>query len=134
MSKTEALRTEKNVIISRIENAEKINPAMAIPERPRHNNPIGVLGTGERYRVTFEDEEGLKYYLIISSDEQEDYITGMQGTIAVNGDRVVSWSNRRVGRRVLLRLRRAAFILLVVIIILLLCYMIGSIAEKRFIP
>ena len=134
MSKTEALRTEKNVIISRIENAEKNNPAMAIPERPRHNNPIGVLGTGERYRVTFEDEEGLKYYLIISSDEQEDYITGMQGTIAVNGDRVVSWSNRRVGRRVLLRLRRAAFILLVVIIILLLCYMIGSIAEKRFIP
>lgn len=74
---------KKDVTISHVEDAEKINPAMAIPERPRHNNPIGVLGTGERYRVTFEDEEGLKYYLMIPSDEQEDYVTGMQGTIIV---------------------------------------------------
>lgn len=134
MLKTESLHnSQKNVIISCVEDAEKINPAMAIPERPRHNNPIGLPGTGERYRVTFEDEEGLKYYLMISSDEQEDYITGMQESITVDGDRVTSWSNRRTGRRALIRIRKVALMVLVVIVILLLCYLIASTAEKHFI-
>lgn len=122
---------KRYVKISNLESAEKFNPAMAIPDRPRHNNPIGLFGTGERYRVTFEDEEGLKYYSMISSDEQEDYITGMYGTITVDGDKVLSWSNDKKGKRVLMRLTKASCMLLIVIAIILICYFIGSSAEQE---
>ena len=118
------------VKISLIENAEKFNPGMAIPDRPRHNNPMGVFGTGERYRVTFEDRDGTRYFRMIPADEVEDYVVGMEGTILTDGDKVISWSNRDQTKP-FKRLIRAAAILLLVALILLFCYWVGSSAEKK---